>query len=150
MESDEAREVLQCEACGALRDAGNESADGTDVPASDVTRLVSMLPALSKKNAHSKLEELLYEHRAAIEGSEAFSAAVAAVNAVEFEMQDIKVQKYDARQSEVAIEFTYYALGERDQEQASRRFRVAGSGAGRIDGLGSVAIQDVTASVSDF
>lgn len=142
-------ETIQCEACGTSRsipaDISTESAES----AVDATKLMALLPALSQKKAHSKLEELLYEHRAGIEESDAFADAIAAANAADCEMQDVKVQKYNAEQAAVVVDFTYYALGERDDEEMQRRFRIDGTGTGRIDGQGNLEIQNVTAAVSD-
>lgn len=144
----EQQNVVQCDACGTTIPVPAENPEGAFTI--DATRLLAMLPALSKKNAHGKLEELLYEHRSEIEGTDAFCGAVASTNAAEIEMQDIKVQKYHAEQAAVIVEFTYYAVGERDEDQTHRRFRIDGVGTARIDNQGTTEIQDVTAAVSDF
>lgn len=142
-------ETVKCDACGTVRPVPVDNPDGTNEFTIDATRLLATLPALSQKNAHGKLEDLLYEHRSAIEGSDAFCDAIASTNATEVEMQDIKVQKYRAEQAAVFVDFTFYALGERDEEQENRRFRVDGTGIGRIDNQGTTEIQDVTAAISD-
>lgn len=142
-------EVVKCDACGTVRPVPVDNPDGTNDFTIDAPRLLAMLPALSKSKAHGKLEELLYEQRAAIEGAAAFCDAIASANAAAIEMQDIKVQKYRAEQAEVIVDFTYYAFGETDEEQANRRFRVAGTGTARIANSGTIEFEDVTAAVSD-
>lgn len=141
-------QFVRCDACGTTISVPADESGGDFTI--DAVRLLSMLPALSKKSAHGKLEELLYEHRAGIEASDAFCDALVPTNAADVEMQDIKVKTYRSEQAGVVVDFTYYALGERDEEQSHRRFRVDGTGTGRIDNDGSTEIHDVTAAVSDY
>ncbi|HTI50078.1 MAG TPA: hypothetical protein VL475_03975 [Planctomycetaceae bacterium] len=150
MANGEQQSVVQCETCGTITPIPDDAPEETTVAANDVTQLVASLPAMSQKNAHSKLEELLYEHRSAIESSDAFADALAALDATEYEMQDIKVQEYHRDEADLVATFTYYAVGERDDDQAPRGLRVDGTGSARISAHGSVEIQDVTATVSDI
>lgn len=143
--------MVQCEACGTITPIPEGTLDETSADADEVTQLVASLPAMSQKRAHGRLEELLYEHRDAIETSDAFSDAMASSNATECEMQDIKVQEYHRDQADLVIAFSYYALGEGEGEddQSPRNLRVDGTGSARISPRGSIGMQDVTAAVSD-
>jgi hypothetical protein len=105
------QQFLQCDACGAMRYAPAESVEKAEAGAS-AARLVAMLPAMSEKSARTKLEELLYEQRSAIEESEAFCQAVASLQPLDdLEIQDIKVQKFQPEPPGVVLAFSYYALG---------------------------------------
>lgn len=137
--------LLQCDVCGALRPTLSPQEEG-DSFAVDAARVVAMIPALSQKQAHGKLEELLYECRDAIVNNDAFQDAVAATNAPEFEMQDIKVQKYERGQGAWIVTFNFYALGEGEADLDDRDFRIDGSGVGTIDDQGHVEISELVAT----
>jgi hypothetical protein len=141
---DETQQFMQCDACGAMRKAPTEAHEKHEAGA-NAARLVAMLPSMSGKSARAKLEELLYEQRSAIEESEAFCLAVSSVKPLDLEIQDIKVQKFQPQPPGIVLEFTYYALGEDD---LAGEVRVAGSGIGRIDGEGTMQVENLTATVS--
>lgn len=147
--SDRTQPVVQCDACGTIREVPANPAEDPGVLATDATRLLALLPAMSRKTAHTKLEELLYEHRSAIEDAEAYRDAIASTDGADFEIQDIKVGGYRPEQTAVIVDFTYYALGEGDAAPPTRGIRIAGSGSGRIDSQGNMEIRDVTAAVSN-
>lgn len=144
--------MVQCEACGTITSIPEGTLDETGVDAEEVTQLIASLPAMSQKRAHGRLEELLYEHRDAIESSDAFSDAMASSQATECEMQDIKVQEYHRDEADLVISFTYYALGEGEggDDQSPRGLRVDGTGSARISPRGGIGLEDVTAAVSDL
>ena len=142
--------MVQCDACGTLRPVPPASPEEeTDQLAAAATRLLSQFPAMSSNNARRGLEEMLYEHRSAIEGSPAFCEAMTQAQAAGCEMQDIKVQRHNWEQTALFVAFTYYALGERDADQAARAFRVDGTGSARIDRQGKIEFSDVTATVAE-
>lgn len=141
------QKLLQCDVCGTLRPALSVQEEGKAFNV-DAARVIAMMPALSQKQAHGKLEELLYESREAILAMDAFQDAAATTSAGEFEMQDIKVQKYERGQGAWTVNFTFYALGEGDEDVDNRSFRINGSGVGSIDDQGGIEISDVTASVA--
>jgi hypothetical protein len=148
---DDAAPVVQCEACGTMTPLPEGTMEESSADAEEVTQLLASLPAMSQKRAHGKLEELLYEHRGAIETSDAFSEAMASFNATECEMQDIKVQESHRDEADLIITFTYYALGEGDSGDDSSPcgLRVDGTGRARISPRGQIGMEEVTASASE-
>jgi len=149
-ENGEQQPVVECVTCGTQRAGFAASLKEPTVSPTDTVRLLEKIPALSQRSACSKLEELLYEYRFSIEGSEVFCQAIAPVNAADFEMQDIKVESFEWDQRALVAKFTYYLLGARNDVQPHRSFRVDGQGSGRIDPEGRVEVLVATATVTDL
>jgi uncharacterized Zn finger protein len=138
---------LKCDVCGTLRPAPDLQQEG-ELFATNAARVIATIPSLSQKQAQGKLEELLYEGRDAIVNTEAFQDAVAATNAPEFEMQDIKVQSYERGQGAWIVNFSFYALGDGEADIDDREFRIDGSGVGIIDDRGNVEISELVATAA--
>ncbi|MFN0053213.1 MAG: hypothetical protein ACKV0T_13600 [Planctomycetales bacterium] len=140
--------VVQCGTCGARRmvPAGQALSQGVANPTASA--MLAMLPALSQRSAHQRLEELLYDNRAAIEAAPGFRDLLTATGAVEIEMQDIKVQSYRHDGAGLLVEFNCFALGARGGEGA-RGFRIDGTGRCRVDERGGVEIQTMTGLIAD-
>lgn len=149
-ENGDQQPILECATCGTQRAGFAASLSEPTVSTIETARLLERIPAMSQKSVCSKLEELLYEYRFSIEGSETFCQAIAPINAADFEMQDIKVESYDYDQRTLVAKFSYYSLGARDADQPHRQFRIDGEGSGRIDPEGRVEVLVATATVSDL
>jgi len=149
-ENGDQQPILECATCGTQRPGFAASLSEPTVSSIETVKLLERIPAMSQKSVCSKLEELLYEYRFSIEGSEIFCQALAPVNASDFEMQDIKVQSFEWDQRILVAKFNYYTLGARDADQPHKRFRIDGEGSGRIDPEGRVEVLVATATVSDL
>ena len=144
-------ESLKCEVCGTVRAVSAGDEGEAAALALETARLINMIPAMSQKRAHSRLEEILFEYRSAIEGSDAFQRAVSDIsgaNACDFEIQDIKVQKHHWEPALMIINFSYFALRHGGAAQASGAMRIEGAAIGQINDRGDIAIQNVTAAMA--
>lgn len=138
-------ERLQCEICGTLREVTETDEEDKEALERTTAKLLDMIPAMSQKRAHSRLEEILYEYRSAIEAAPAFQEAAAAANR-RFEIQDIKVQRHRQDATVLHVDFSYFALAEPGDELELQEIRVEGSAVASIDRSGHVSIGDVTAA----
>lgn len=141
------QKLVQCDVCGSLRPALSAVEERTTFGI-DAARVISTIPALSQKQAHGKLEELLYEFRDAILAMDAFQEAAAATDASEFELQDIKIQKYERGQGAWIVNFKFYALGTAETDGDDGEIRIDGTGVGSITDQGSIEISDVIATAT--